>query len=101
MADEVQQPGTMVITLDGVCLGTFESDEGTHLKVRLADADTPVHSIFVPKRMVSSMGDGEIRLRVERADIHDAVYALPPGEQREYSTLGNVRPLGRAFDLAR
>jgi hypothetical protein len=40
-----------------------------------------------------------VRLSRERADLHDAVLAMPPGEQREFGTLLlNVR-IGRERSL--
>lgn len=87
--------GMEAITADGIVLGPVEADTETHLRIRLIDGDAPGGQIWVPKAMVSGVEGGSIRINRVRADLHEAVLAMPPGQQREFETLGITVNIGR------
>lgn len=87
--------GQMVITSDGIALGPVEADERTHLRVRVGRTEGPTEHLFIPLSMVGVVEGETVHLNVPRDHLHEAVYALPPGQQREYATLGLRAPLGR------
>ena len=89
------QRGQTVVTSDGIPLGPIEADERTHLRVRLLDGEGPLDAIFVPVRLVRGVENDVVQLTAARADLHEAVYTLSPGQQREYATLGLRTPFGR------
>lgn len=88
--------GVRVITSDGVDLGTVDAETETHLRVRAADSDAPDQHLWLPKLMVAETAAGTVSLNRRRADLHDAVFSLPPGQQREYATLESTVKIGRA-----
>ena len=92
---ESQLKGKTVSTADGVVLGTVDATTETHVRVHTPSDIVEGDQLWLPRQMIESVTDDAIRLNVERPDIHDAVFALAPGQQRQYATLGlNVR-LGR------
>jgi hypothetical protein len=92
--------GKRVVTADGVDLGTIEGETDTHLRVRTEQTDLPEGLIWIPKTMIAETVGDSMTLDRIRSDLHDAVLALSPGEQREFASLGfNVR-IGRARGLA-
>lgn len=92
------RPGQMVISADGLPVGQIEAETPTHLNVR-TDGDAPTGQIWLPRRMIESVTDDVVRLNVPRTAIHEAVFSLSPGQQREFATLGANVKIGRARGL--
>jgi hypothetical protein len=93
--NEQPRPGMTVISADDVTVGTVDSQTDTHISVRIATGDAPNGQMWIPKRMIAAVEGETIRLNVIRADLHEAVLSLPPGQQRAFETLGlNIR-IGR------
>ena len=89
------RPGQTVISADGITVGRIDADSPTHVRVRTR-ADAQTDHLWLPKGMVRSVEGDTVHLNALRADLHEAVLSLPPGQQREFGTLGlNVR-IGRA-----
>jgi hypothetical protein len=89
--------GREVITRDRVPVGRVESVTDTHLSVRTPESsDAPGGQLWVPKALIATADAENVYLTAERADLHEAVLALPPGQQREFQTLGFIGRLGRA-----
>lgn len=92
--------GRRVFTADRVYLGPVDGDTESHIRVRTHDGDAPGGHLWLARTMIQDIGPRTIRLNRERADLHDAVLSLSPGEQREYQTLGvTTARLGRARGL--
>jgi hypothetical protein len=87
--------GRRVITADGVELGAVDAETETHLRVHAQDSDAPDRHLWLPKTMVDQTATGTVSLNRRRADLHDAVFSLPPGQQREYATLEPTVKIGR------
>lgn len=87
--------GRRVITSDGVELGGVDAETETHLRVRAEDSDAPDLHLWLPKMMMGDVTAGTIALNRRRADLHDAVFSLSPGQQREYATLEPTVKIGR------
>jgi hypothetical protein len=92
------RPGQMVVSADGLPVGQIEAETPTHLNVR-TDGDAPTGQLWLPRRMIESVTDGIVRLNVPRWAIHEAVFSLPPSQQREFATLGVNVTIGRARGL--
>jgi hypothetical protein len=94
--------GKMVVTADGETIGPVEGETKTYLRVRADASDAPGGQLWLPKRLVDRVDQETVRLNRDRADLHDAVLSMPPGEQREFGSLmlnvriGRTRGLGRA-----
>lgn len=94
--------GKLVITADDETIGPVEGVTDTYLRVRADDSDAPGSQLWIPRSLVDRVEGALVRLTPERADLHDAVLAMPPGEQREFGTLllniriGRERTLGTA-----
>jgi hypothetical protein len=98
-AIESAHRGKTVVTEDGLTLGTVEAETETHLRVRADESAVAGGQLWLPKEMMAGVAGSTVRLNRERADLHDAVLAMPPGQQREFGTLSlNVR-IGRARGL--
>jgi hypothetical protein len=87
--------GRRAITADGVDLGVVDAETETHLRVHAEDSDAPDRHLWLPKEMVDQVAAGTVSLNRRRADLHDAVFSLPPGQQREYATLEPTVKIGR------
>lgn len=93
--------GKMVITADDEAIGPVEAETSAYLRVRADGSDAPSGQLWLPKAMVERVERESVRLNRERADLHDAVLSMPPGEQREFGSLllnlriGRTRGLGR------
>jgi hypothetical protein len=88
----------MVVSADGLPVGPIEAETPTHLNVR-TNGDAPTGQIWLPRTMIASVAEDTVRLNVPRAAIHEAVLSLPPGQQREFATLGVNIKVGRARGL--
>lgn len=88
-----------VITADGVELGTIDALTATH--VRLATTNDLIESsqLWLPRAMIGGIEGDHVRLTRERGELHDAVYALAPSQQREYATLNLGIRIGRERGL--
>lgn len=93
------QNGMIVVSADGVAIGPLEADADTHLRVRVEQGDAPAGQIWVPKAMVRGVEGNAVHLNRIRADLHEAVLAMPPGQQREFSTLAITLNVGRTRGL--
>jgi hypothetical protein len=93
---EQPRPGMAVISADGITVGTVDAQTDTHISVRTDGGDAPNGQIWVPKWMIATVEGETIRLNVIRADLHEAVLSLPPGQQRAFETLGLKVKIGRA-----
>lgn len=93
--------GRAVITADGETIGPVEAETSTHLRVRAVGDDLAIDQLWVPKDMIGSVDGDTVRLTRERADLHDAVLAMPPGQQREFGTLSLNLRIGRMRGLGR
>jgi hypothetical protein len=91
--------GKTVVTDDDVELGEVDGETDTHLRVRAVGSDIPGGQLWLPKAMVREVAGDTITLSRARADLHDAVLAMPPGQQHEYGTLGLSLHLGRMRGL--
>ena len=91
--------GRTVITADGEAIGLVEAETATHLRVHAVGNDLSVDQLWVPKDMVGSVEGEWVRLTRERADLHDAVLAMPPGQQREFGSLSLNLRIGRMRGL--
>lgn len=98
MTNSAFAPGAVVVSADGVPLGTVESVEGGFLRLRRQA--TP-NIVWVSTGLVSHTAGQEVRLFLDRDDLHDGVIALPPARQREYSTLESLSLLARRTREAR
>lgn len=87
--------GRQAITADGIVLGPVEADTESHLRIRLIEGDAPGGQIWVPRAWVGGVEGGAVRINRVRADLHEAVLAMPPGQQREFDTLGITVNIGR------
>jgi len=94
--------GKLVITADDEMIGPVEVVTDSYLRVRADDSDVPGSQLWIPRSLVNRVEGELVRLTRERANLHDAVLAMPPGEQREFGTLllnvriGRERTLGSA-----
>lgn len=86
----------MVVSADGVPIGHVDGVGDTHLNVRMTVGDSPTHQMWLPRSMIARVDDAVVTLSVERSELHEAVYCLPPGQQREFATLGLSVRIGRA-----
>jgi hypothetical protein len=93
-ADEALK-GKRVITSDGIDLGEVDGETASHLRVRSEISDAPENHLWVPRDMVDRITRGAVHLNRRRADLHDAVFALSPGQQRAYATLEPTVRIGR------
>ena len=85
-----------VLSDDGITVGRVERVTATHLSVRTPEeSDAPGDQLWIPRDQVRTVDNEAVYLRVNRAEIHEAVLALPPGQQREYETLAFQGRLGR------
>lgn len=92
--------GRRVVTADGVTLGMVDGETESHIRVMMRHSDAPEGHVWLPRVMMQDVERRTIRLNRNRADLHDAVLSLSPGEQREYATLGlTATRLGRARGL--
>lgn len=98
MTSSAFTPGAVVISADGVPLGTVESVEAGFLRLRRAAAP---NIIWVAAGLVSHTTGHELHLFLDRDDLHDGVIALPPARQREFSTLESLSFLARRARKAR
>jgi len=92
--------GKVVVTADGIELGEVEAEAGTHLRLRSTGGDAPSSQLWLPKAMIEESDGDVIRLNRQRADLHDAVLSLSPGQQREFASLGLNLHMGRLRGLA-
>jgi hypothetical protein len=94
--------GKLVVTADDDVIGPVEVVTDTHLRVRADDSDRAGDQLWIPRSLVDAVDGETVRLNRERADLHDAVLSMPPGEQREFGSLllnlriGRERTLGSA-----
>ncbi|MGE0541622.1 MAG: DUF2171 domain-containing protein [Dehalococcoidia bacterium] len=94
--------GKLAVTADDTTIGPVEVVTDAYLRVRADDSDAPGGQLWIPRTLVDRVDGAIVRLNRERADLHDAVLAMPPGEQREFGSLllkvriGRERSLGRA-----
>ena len=94
--------GKLVITADDETIGPVEVVTDTYLRVRADGSDSPGGQLWIPRAIVDRIDGETVRLNRERADLHDAVLSMPPGEQREFGSLlltvriGRERTLGSA-----
>ncbi len=95
VANSASLRGRRVVTADGILLGEVDGQTDTHLRVRTPDAEAPDGHLWVPRMYIRLIEDDELHLDRERADLHDAVLSLSPGEQREFASLGVTINLGR------
>ena len=93
------QNGMTVVSADGIAIGRVEADAETHLRVRVEHGDAPDGQIWIPKTMVRGVEGDAVHLNRIRADLHEAVFAMPPGQQREFSTLAITLNVGRTRGL--
>ena len=93
--------GMIVVSADGVAIGPVEADADTHLRVRVAHGDAPAGQIWIPKAMVQGVEGSAVHLNRVRADLHEAVLSMPPGQQREFATLAITLNVGRTRGLRR
>jgi hypothetical protein len=91
--------GKLVITADDVVIGPVEVVTDAHLRVRADDSDAPGGQLWIPRTLVDRVDGGVVRLNRERAGLHDAVLAMPPGEQREFGSLLLKVRIGRERSL--
>jgi hypothetical protein len=96
---ESELAGRTVITADGDVIGPVEAETETHLRVRAAASDAGIGQLWLPKDMIGSVDRESVRLTRERADLHDAVLAMPPGQQREFGSLSLNLRIGRMRGL--
>src|SRR5262245_38384940 len=94
--NEQPRPGMTVISSDGVTVGTVDTQTETHVSVHVDAGDAPNGQMWLPKRMIEAIDGETVRLNVRRDDLHEAVFSLPPGQQRSYDTLGLKVKIGRA-----
>jgi hypothetical protein len=87
--------GRRVVTADGILLGEVAGETASHLRVHTADGDAPDDYLWVPRAAIRLIEDDELHLDRERADLHDAVLSLSPGEQREFASLQLPIRIGR------
>lgn len=99
MNDQTAPINQTVVSADDVTLGRVDGVTETHINVRTPMGDSPTRSLWLPRAMIVTIDADVIRLRVERADLHEAVYCMSPGQQREYATLGLGVRIGRARGL--
>lgn len=85
-----------VVTADGIELGDVDGETDTHIRVHTEPTDLPEDHLWLPRALVGEIGGRTVRISRRRADLHDAVLSLSPGEQREYATLGTSIRIGRA-----
>src|SRR5688572_16498380 len=93
--------GMTVVSADGVTVGVVEGGTDSHIGVRCDEADAPGGQMWLPRRMVARVEGETVFLNRERADLHEAVYALPPGQQRAFETLSLGIKIGRARGVGR
>ena len=91
--------GMIVVSADGVAIGPVEADMETHVRVRVEQGDAPGGQMWIPKAMVRGVEGNTVRLNRIRGDLHEAVLAMPPGQQREFSTLAITLNVGRTRGL--
>ena len=96
---ERELKGRTVISADGIEIGEVEAETASHIRVRMPHPDNPGGFIWLPKETVSGVEGGAVHLSRLRAELHDAVLALSPGEQREFATLGLSVRIGRQRGL--
>src|SRR6266536_3085093 len=94
--NEQPRPGMKVISADGIAVGTVDAQTDTHVSVRVDAGDAPNGQMWLPKRMIEAIDGETVRLNVIRADLHEAVLSLPPGQQRSFDTLALKVKIGRA-----
>src|SRR5687768_632329 len=92
MTSSAFAPGAIVVSADGVPLGTVESVEGGFLRLR-RHSTPPI--VWVNAELVAGSSGNEIHLILDRDDLHDGVIALTPARQREYGTLESLSLLAR------
>jgi hypothetical protein len=84
-----------VVTSDGIDLGEVDGASDTHIRVLSESSDAPERHLWLPTAMVDEVSVTTVRLNRRRADLHDAVFALSPGQQRAYATLEPTVKIGR------
>lgn len=85
-----------VLSDDGMAVGRVARVTTSHISVRMPEeSDAPGDQIWIPRDLVKTVDNETVYLRVNRADLHEAVLALPPGQQREFETLAFQGRLGR------
>lgn len=94
--NEQPRAAMTVVSADGVTVGTQEAATDSHIGVRCPETDAPGGQLWLPRTMIARVEDATIRLNRNRAELHEAVYALPPGQQRAFETLGLNVKIGRA-----
>lgn len=94
------RPGMRVVSADGDELGTVQALASTHIRVGPVGGGAAGMFLWIPKTMIHTTSGDLLTLNVNRAEMHDAVFEMSPGEQREYATLGLHVKLGRARGLA-
>jgi len=87
--------GKRVVTADGIELGGVDGEAETHIRVLAEATDLPGEHLWLPRAYVEDVTGRTIRLSRRRAELHDAVLQLSPGEQREYATLNAQVRIGR------
>jgi hypothetical protein len=87
--------GRRVVTADGVLLGAVDGETASHVRVHTPDGNAPDDYLWVPRAYIRLVEDDELHLHRERADLHDAVLSLSPGEQREFASLKLPFRIGR------
>jgi hypothetical protein len=87
--------GKHVITADGIDLGEVDGETSSHIRVRSEVSDAPEHRLWLPRMMVVETTRSAVHLNRRRADLHDAVFGLSPGQQRAYATLEPTVRIGR------
>jgi hypothetical protein len=87
--------GRRVVTADGVLLGEVDGETASHVRVHTPGGDAPDDYLWVPRDYIRLVEDDEVHLHRARADLHDAVLSLSPGEQREFASLKLPISIGR------
>ena len=98
-AVEGEMKGKTVVTADEIELGEVEAETASHIRVRCFADDVAGGYLWLPKQMVRGVEGDAVHLDRLRAELHDAVLALSPGEQREFGTLGLSVRIGRLRGL--
>lgn len=99
MNDQIIPMNQTVVSADDVTVGRVDGITETHFNVRTPMGDSPTRQLWIPRSMIASSDADMIRLTVARADLHEAVYSMSPGQQREYATLGLGVRIGRERGL--
>lgn len=99
MNDQTAPKNQIVVSADDVLVGRVDGVTETHINVRTPMGDSPTRQLWIPCSMIASADADTICLSVERAELHEAVYCMSPGQQREYATLGLGVRIGRERGL--